>query len=64
MAPVHEEDRRRMEYCCGGCFMQIPVEKVNLLARGDTLVTCGSCARILYFEAALKETFGGKSAAK
>jgi len=56
MAPVIEEDRRRMEYTCGGCYMQIPVEKVNLLVSSDDLVRCSSCARILYFESELKET--------
>jgi len=60
MAPVIEEDRRRMEYICGGCYMQIPVEKVNLLISSDELVRCSSCARILYVESALKQAMGAK----
>ncbi len=55
MAPVIEEDRRRLEYVCGGCYMQIPVEKVNLLISSDALVRCTSCTRILYVESELKQ---------
>ncbi len=60
MAPVIEEDRRRLEYTCGGCYMQIPVEKVNLLISSDELVRCSSCARILYVESELKEAMGAR----
>ena len=59
MAAVIEEDRRRLEYVCGGCYMQIPVEKVNKLANGDDVVRCTSCTRILYLESELKEAIGG-----
>lgn len=48
MAEVICDDRRRMEYSCGGCYMQIPVERVNLLARRGEVIRCPSCARILY----------------
>jgi len=58
MAPVIEEDRRRMEYVCGGCYMQIPVEKVNLLLSQDQMVRCSSCQRLLYLEPELKEAMG------
>jgi hypothetical protein len=61
MAPVIETDRRRLEYSCGGCYMSIPVEKVNILATQDKLVPCPSCNRLLYLEAALKEAMGVKS---
>lgn len=60
MAPVIEEDRRRMEYTCGGCYIQIPVEKVNVLATQDVLVRCPSCTRILYLENELKASMAGK----
>jgi len=60
MSPIIEEDRRRLEYVCGGCYMQIPVERVNQLASSaDDLVRCPSCTRILYLEPELKETMGG-----
>lgn len=58
MAPIIEEDRRRLEYTCGGCYMSIPVEKVNLLITVDEIVRCSSCGRILYLEKQLKEEMG------
>ncbi len=58
MAPVIEADRRRLEYGCGGCFMQIPVERVNQLATQDVLVQCPSCQRMLYLEPELREAMG------
>jgi predicted nucleic acid-binding Zn-ribbon protein len=58
MAPIIEEDRRRLEYVCGGCYMQIPVEKVNLLLTQDQMVRCSSCSRILYMEPELKDAMG------
>ena len=58
MAPVIEADRRRLEYTCGGCFMQIPVERVNQLATQDRLVQCPSCQRMLYLEPELRESMG------
>jgi len=49
LAEVEEQNRRSMEYACGGCFIQIPVERVNtLMTRPDQLVICPSCSRILY----------------
>lgn len=48
MADVIEEDRRRMEYACGGCFTHLPVERINtLMTRTDEIVSCPSCGRIL-----------------
>ena len=60
MAPVVEEDRRRMEYICGGCYMSLPVEMVNRLISHDEMVRCTSCNRILYIEQELKEAMGAK----
>ena len=55
MAAVVEESRRHLEYSCGGCYMAIPIERLNtLMSRPDTLVTCPSCSRILYAPEALK----------
>jgi len=55
MAPIIEEDRRRREYSCGGCYMSMPVEQVNaLMSRPDEVVVCGSCVRILYVAEKLK----------
>jgi len=58
MAPIIEQDRRRLEYVCGGCYMQVPVEKVNLLLAKNEMVRCPSCTRILYLEPELKEAMG------
>ncbi len=35
-------------YNCGGCFMGIPAEIVNVLSGNDEIVRCSSCTRILY----------------
>lgn len=54
---VEEQDRRRREYICGGCFMQLPIERVNtLLTRPDELVQCPSCQRILVVDEELRES--------
>ncbi len=61
LAEVQEEDRRRREYICGGCYMQLPVECVNaLIMRPDELVTCPSCGRILYMQQELKAALAVK----
>lgn len=57
MAGVIEESRRNMEYTCGGCYMQIPVERVNaLITRPSDLTVCPSCGRILYMDEQLKSS--------
>ena len=40
MAPIEEVNRRRMEYNCGGCYMQVPIEAVSALLAGATEVKC------------------------
>jgi predicted nucleic acid-binding Zn-ribbon protein len=35
--------------CCQGCFMQLPPQMYIELQRGDTLTSCPSCQRILFF---------------
>jgi uncharacterized protein len=35
-------------YNCGGCFMGIPAEVVNVLSANDEIVRCSSCTRILF----------------
>ncbi len=59
LAPVMEEDRRESIFTCGGCFMQLPLERVNqLLTLTDQLVRCSSCHRILYLETEVQESLG------
>jgi len=60
MAEVHQDDARRMEYSCGGCYMSIPPETVNRLATQDDLVYCPSCKRILYLEAETRQAMNSK----
>lgn len=51
MAPLDEIDRRRKEYACGECNMQMPFESVSVLLNADdTLVQCTACGRILYMQ--------------
>ena len=63
MAEISEQDRRRMEYTCGGCYTLLPVESVNsLITKPDQLTTCGTCNRILYVSQELRESLAaGKS---
>lgn len=56
MAPVDEQNRRSMEYSCGGCQTMLPVESVNRLLGKGELTRCVSCGAILYIEAALRES--------
>ena len=35
-------------YSCGGCFMGITAENVNLLMTKDDIIRCPNCTRILY----------------
>lgn len=63
MAEISEQDRRRMEYTCGGCYTLLPVESVNaLITKPDQITTCGTCNRILYVSSELRESLAaGKS---
>ncbi len=55
MAAIEEVNRRRMEYNCGGCYMQVPVESVSALLSGtDQVKSCPSCNRILFVEEQLR----------
>lgn len=45
---VIEKQQNKMEtYSCGGCFMGITAESVNLLMTRDDIIRCSSCTRIL-----------------
>lgn len=61
MAVLVEEDSRRMEYTCGGCYMHLPLEWVNRLMNMSELVTCPQCSRILYVEQGTHPLSAGKS---
>lgn len=61
MSPVLQEDPREMEFVCGGCYMSIPMERVNQLYNADRMVRCSSCTRILYLSQEVKESMGIRS---
>ncbi len=59
LGEVEEQDRRRREYICGGCYMELPVERVNaLMTKPDELVTCPSCNRFLFIKQELRAEIG------
>jgi len=63
MAEISEQDRKRMEYTCGGCYTLLPIESVNgLITRPDQITSCGTCQRILFVSKQLRESLAaGKS---
>ena len=61
LAVVTEENKRTREYACGGCYITIPVERVNtLMVHHDQIVNCPNCGRILYLDQDLKTSIGSK----
>lgn len=61
MAAVVEEDRRSNDYSCGGCYISIPIERVNaLMTHLDQIVCCPNCGRILYLDEEFKASMGSK----
>ena len=48
LAVVDRQQEGRTEaYACGGCFMGITAESVNLLMTKDDIIRCPNCTRIL-----------------
>ncbi len=47
VAQVEEQEGRHGAYSCGGCFMGITAESVNLLMTHDDIIRCPNCTRIL-----------------
>lgn len=59
MAGIEEQNRRRMEYTCEGCYTMIPVETVNaLITRPDEVIVCSNCERILFIPEEIREALG------
>lgn len=61
MAPLEEQDRKRLEYTCGSCMMNVRVDAVTGLLSNGRLTHCTSCGAILYLE---KETAEALTASK
>ncbi len=47
VAVVEQQEGSKGAYSCGGCFMGITAESVNLLMTKDDLIHCPNCTRIL-----------------
>jgi len=47
LAVIEQQDEKAEAYTCGGCFMGITAECVNLLMTKDDIIRCPNCTRIL-----------------
>jgi predicted nucleic acid-binding Zn-ribbon protein len=48
MSPILKPDRRKEEYVCSACMMDLVTDVYNRLHTRDDMVFCPSCRRILY----------------
>ena len=48
MSPIMKPDRRKEEYVCSACMMDLVTDVYNRLHTRDEMVFCPSCRRILY----------------
>jgi len=44
---IEEPESKAARYSCGGCYMGITAESVNLLLTRDEIIRCPNCTRIL-----------------
>jgi len=47
LAMIDQQEGKTEAYSCGGCFMGITAESVNLLLTKDDIIRCPNCTRIL-----------------
>jgi len=47
VAVIEQQESKTGAYSCGGCFMGITAESVNLLMTKDEIIRCPNCTRIL-----------------
>ncbi|MHC4646674.1 MAG: zinc ribbon domain-containing protein [Planctomycetota bacterium] len=47
VAVIEQQEGKSEVYTCGGCFMGITAETVNLLLNKDEIIRCPNCTRIL-----------------
>ncbi len=47
VAAVEQQEEKSGTYSCGGCFMNIAAECVNVLMTKDDIIRCPNCTRIL-----------------
>ena len=69
LSPLARPDRRREEYLCTACNMELAIDIYNKLHSRDEIVFCPSCRRILYIpedltpEAAIAAPKGARTGA-
>ena len=47
VATIEQQEGRTAAYSCGGCYMGVPAESVNVLMTKDEIIRCPNCTRIL-----------------
>lgn len=47
---IDQQESGKGAYSCGGCFMAITAESVNLLMTKDDIIRCPNCTRILVLD--------------
>ncbi len=47
VALIEQQGNKKGPYSCGGCFMGITAESVNMLMTKDDIIRCPNCTRIL-----------------
>jgi len=52
---VDNQESQTKAYTCGGCFMGITTESVNVLMTKDDIIRCPNCTRILVLSSAQRE---------
>ena len=52
VAVIEQQGGPNGAYTCGGCFMGVTMESVNMLMTRDEVIRCPNCTRILVLEAA------------
>lgn len=50
MSQIEQQDANNYTFSCGGCFMSLPAEIVNILSNKDEVLRCSNCTRILYLK--------------
>ncbi len=54
VAVIEQQSGKEGAYSCGGCFMGLTAECVNLLMTKDDIIRCPNCTRILVLDDLLK----------
>ena len=56
LAVIDNQEGQTKAYSCGGCFMGITTESVNLLMSKDDIIRCPNCTRILVLSSSQDES--------